>query len=53
MPRLKNRPKKILKSYRLDKEIVDALELKVNESKDPVTETDIVVKLLRKGLGFR
>jgi len=51
MPRLKTRPKKILKSYRLDKELVDTIEAIVDSSKDPITETEVVTRLIKKGLG--
>lgn len=53
MPRLKIRQKKILKSYRFDQELVEAIESKVNGSEKPVTETEIVVKFLKRGLGIK
>jgi len=49
----KIRSKKILKSYRLEQKIVDALAEQVNASNGDSTETDIVSKLLKKGLGLK
>lgn len=47
------RYKKTLKSYRLEQKIVDALAEQVAAGNGEVTETDIVTKLLKKGLGLK
>lgn len=47
------RIKKVLKSYRLEPKIVEALEEAVIASNGESSETDIVCKLLKKGLGLK
>ena len=59
MPQPKKQPtktprvKKILKSYRLEPKIVEALDEAVVASNGEQSETDIVCKLLKKGLGLK
>lgn len=47
------RVKKVLKSYRLEQKIIDALNEAVIASRGECSETDIVSKLLKKGLGLK
>lgn len=49
----KPRVTKVLKSYRLDQKIVEALAEQVAASNGESSETDIVCRLLKKGLGIK